>query len=45
MATLCHWHSSFKSETVEIIGAKRLVWKEKTHKDKLRFKEEIMLRK
>ncbi len=43
--------SSFKSDTVEIIGARwrrGLVWKEKmseAYKDKKRYKEEIKIRK
>ncbi len=40
--------SSFKSDTLEIIGARwrrRLVWKEKGYRDKLRYKEEKMFRK
>ncbi len=34
--------SSFKSDTVEIIG-RRLEWKEKCYKDELRHKEEKCL--
>ncbi len=38
--------SSVKSDTLETIGARwrrRLVWKEKDYKDKLRYKEEKCL--
>ncbi len=42
--------SSFKSDTVEVVGARwrrRLIWEEKgvqAYKDKIRYKEEITFR-